>query len=177
MDRRPDSAQWSKNAKTSKTAKSEYNKNIKRLPRTRIWLEAKNISSFRSASMTKDKDKYNESSKNDVSMYTLCRPHKDKDKLHKNPNMCYFFFEKQGVQGYQGYNIPTRSTFCLSTRPDHVMIITAEFNRFYFYLTNLSSILYSCSYMLLHPSHPPLAISALTAANGIFLSFQFTKEP
>ena len=101
---------------------------------------------------------------------------KTKTNCIKTPT-CAILFEKQGVQGYQGYNIPTRSTFCLSTRPDHVMIITAEFNRFHFYLTNLSSILYSCSYMLLHPSTPPLAISALTAANGIFLSFQFTKEP
>ena len=93
LDRRPDSAQWSKNAKTSKTAKSEYNKNIKRLPRTRIWLEAKIISSFRSARMTNTKTKTN-TTKVPKMMYQCipCVAHtKTKTNCIKTPTCAIFF--------------------------------------------------------------------------------------
>ena len=108
-------------------------------------------------------------------MYTLCRPHKDKDKLHKNPNMCYFFLKSRGFKDIKDIIFPPVQPFVC--QQDQTMWWLSQQS-----LTGSISILRTFLQLIFlfiyaSPSLPPLAISGLTAAEGTFLSLQFTKEP
>ena len=110
-------------------------------------------------------------------MYTLCRPHKDKDKLHKNPNMCYFFLKHRGFKDIKDIIFPPVQPFVC--QQDQTMWWLSQQS-----LTGSISILrtFLQSYILVHicfsipPTHPWQFLLS-QQPTGFFSLFNLRRNP